>query len=64
MIQTDNTFPTGIVNVALDKNGSPSHEIVSPVAWDYIHPDDKVKDFVKKCRCIDIWQPSLPDRTQ
>lgn len=47
LIQTDSTFPTGIVNVTLDKNGSPFYEIVSPVAWDYIHPEDKVKDFVK-----------------
>jgi fructokinase len=47
LIQTDNTFPTGIVKVKLDKNGSPSYEIVSPVAWDYIQPDDKVQDFVK-----------------
>ncbi|HOY05539.1 MAG TPA: carbohydrate kinase [Saprospiraceae bacterium] len=52
LIQTDNTFPTGIVNVALDKNGSPSYEIVSPVAWDYIHPDDKVKDFVKNAGAL------------
>lgn len=46
LIQTDNTFPTGIVNVMLDSGGYPSYEIVSPVAWDYIRPDDKVKDLV------------------
>ena len=39
LIQTDYTFPTGTVNVALDANGSPSYEIVAPVAWDYIHAD-------------------------
>ena len=39
LIQTDYTFPTGTVNVALDANGSPSYEIVAPVAWDYIHVD-------------------------
>ncbi len=47
LIQTDNTFPTGIVNVMLDSGGYPSYEIVSPVAWDYIRPDDKTKDMVK-----------------
>ncbi len=52
LVQTDNTFPTGIVNVTLDKNGSPSYEIVSPVAWDYIYPDDKVKDFVKNAGAL------------
>ena len=39
LIQTDYTFPTGTVNVALDVYGSPSYEIVAPVAWDYIHSD-------------------------
>lgn len=52
LIQTDSTFPTGIVNVTLDKNGSPFYEIVSPVAWDYIHPEDKVKDFVKNADAL------------
>ena len=37
LIQTDYIFPTGIVNVQLDEKGSPSYEIVAPVAWDYIH---------------------------
>jgi fructokinase len=39
-VQTDELFPTGIVNVTLDRHGSPSYEIVQPVAWDYIQPDD------------------------
>ena len=47
LVQTDNTFPTGTVNVTLSPGGSPSYEIVSPVAWDYIHPDDKAKDYIK-----------------
>lgn len=47
LIQTDPTFPTGTVNVILDNGGSPSYEIVSPVAWDYIRADDKAKDAVK-----------------
>lgn len=52
LIQTDNTFPTGIVNVTLDKNGSAFYEIVSPVAWDYIDHDNKVKDFVKNAGAL------------
>jgi fructokinase len=52
LIQTHNTFPTGIVKVKLDKNGSPTYEIVSPVAWDHIHPDDKMKDFVKNASAL------------
>lgn len=47
LIQTDPTFPTGTVNVILDNGGSPSYEIVNPVAWDYIRADDKAKDAVK-----------------
>lgn len=46
LIQLDYTFPTGIVNVALDTNGSPSYEIVKPVAWDFIHQADEAKKAV------------------
>lgn len=46
LIQTDHTFPTGIVNVTLDAKGSPSYEIVQPVAWDHIHPEEEAKTAV------------------
>jgi fructokinase len=52
LIQTNNTLPTGIVNVTLDQNGSPFYEIVSPVAWDDIHLDNKGKDFVKNAAAL------------
>lgn len=52
LIQTDSSFPTGIVDVTLDKNGSPSYEIVSQVAWDHIHHEDKLKDFVKNASAL------------
>lgn len=52
LIQTNNTLPTGIVNVTLDQNGSPFYEIVSPVAWDDIHLDNKGKDFVKNAAAM------------
>lgn len=47
LVQIDYTFPTGTVNVALDANGSPSYEIVEPVAWDYIHADTANRTAVK-----------------
>ncbi|MCB0588140.1 MAG: carbohydrate kinase [Phaeodactylibacter sp.] len=47
LVQTDPTLPTGVVNVMLDEGGSPSYEIVSPVAWDNIRPDDKAREAVK-----------------
>lgn len=37
LIQRDAFYPTGTVNVKLDEGGSPSYEIVKPVAWDYIN---------------------------
>lgn len=36
-IQEDAFYPTGVVQVELDEEGSPSYEIVKPVAWDYIN---------------------------
>ncbi|MEO0337732.1 MAG: carbohydrate kinase [Bacteroidota bacterium] len=39
LVQVDDHFPTGTVNVSLDAKGSPSYEIVEPVAWDYIQAD-------------------------
>lgn len=46
MVQVDHTFPTGIVNVRLDAEGSPSYEIVPSVAWDHIYPTDEAKKAV------------------
>ena len=37
LIQTDAFYPTGIVKVDLDEKGTPTYEIVKPVAWDYIN---------------------------
>ena len=47
LVQTDDTFSTGTVNVALDANDSPVYEIVAPVAWDYIHVNLMNKSVVK-----------------
>ncbi len=37
LVQTDNFYPTSTVKVILGALGSPSYEIVQPVAWDYIN---------------------------
>lgn len=47
LIQTDYTFPTGTVQVTLDEKGSPSYEIVAPVAWDYIHSTEAAQTAVQ-----------------
>lgn len=39
LLQKDLSYPTGTVKVLLDDKGSPSYEIVSEVAWDYINRD-------------------------
>lgn len=41
------TYPTGLVNVILDKNGSATYEIQYPSAWDKIVLDDSAKALVK-----------------
>ena len=47
LVQTDHNSPTGTVNVTLNSSSSPSYEIVSPVAWDYIHTSKANKTAVK-----------------
>ena len=36
LVQIDEIYATGSVKVTLDEKGSPSYEIISPVAWDFI----------------------------
>ncbi|WP_163407639.1 carbohydrate kinase family protein [Flavobacterium ajazii] len=45
ILQSD-TYPTGLVNVILDRNGSASYEIKYPSAWDKIVLDDYAKILV------------------
>jgi fructokinase len=52
LVQTDETFPTGIVNVVLDEKGSPSYDIVQPAAWDFIHPVTEMTDTVKEADAL------------
>jgi len=49
LIQKDDTFQTGVVNVIFDEKGSPSYDIVQQVAWDYIHFNGKVLGAVEQC---------------
>lgn len=41
-IQRDPLYPTGRVDITLDKNNEPNFEIVAPAAWDYINRDEAV----------------------
>ncbi len=52
LIQTDPQLPTGTVNVTLSAGGSPSYEIVSPVAWDNIQPDTDAAAAVKNADAL------------
>ena len=50
--QVDFTFETGVVDVVLDENGKPTYNIKMPVAWDYIHIDDKNKPLLAKAEAF------------
>lgn len=45
-VSQSETYPTGLVNVTLDKNGSATYEIQYPSAWDKIVLDDYAKTLV------------------
>ena len=69
LVQTDDIFSTGTVNVVLDVSDSPSYEIVEPAAWDYIHLDSMNKAAVKNADtfvfgslCLLYTSPSPRDR--
>ncbi len=47
LIGINETFPTSTVKVYLDEHGSPSYEIVEPVAWDYITINNTQKKAVE-----------------
>jgi fructokinase len=47
-IETDATYPTGLVNVSLSKSGSATYEIAYPSAWDKIVVSESSLDAVKK----------------
>ncbi|WP_394776096.1 carbohydrate kinase [Flavobacterium sp.] len=47
VIMQSNDYPTGLVEVTLDKTGSASYVINYPSAWDKIVLNDKAKNIVK-----------------
>lgn len=51
-VSQSETYPTGLVNVTLDKNGSATYEIQYPSAWDKIVLDDSVKNLVKDAEVL------------
>ena len=63
LVQADDTFSTGTVNVALDANDSPTYEIVTPVAWDYIHLDQMNKSAVKNADAFVFGSLSARNKT-
>lgn len=46
LIQTDTQLPTGTVQVSLDEHGSPTYEIVAPVAWDKIEHEEGLLELL------------------
>lgn len=51
-IQTINNQKTGIVEVELNEQGSPSYTIIEPVAWDFIALTETAKNAVKEADAL------------
>ena len=51
-LQIDTQQATGKVKVTLDAGGSPSYEIVQPVAWDFIELDEALLPLVRQSRAF------------
>lgn len=47
-----NEYQTGIVEVTLDAKGSPSYEIIKPVAWDFIRLTENAKKTVQEADAL------------
>lgn len=52
LVQTDNFYPTSTVKVILGALGSPSYEIVQPVAWDYLNVSLRNTKAVETAKAI------------
>lgn len=48
LIQQSKDFPTGLVNVELDKQGVATYDIVYPAAWDHIDLQEEALEEVEK----------------
>lgn len=51
-VQTDQVFPTGTVEVKLDKNGIPDFTIIKDVAYDHIEITSEMIDDVSQSDCL------------
>lgn len=47
-----NEYQTGIVEVTLDEKGSPSYEIIEPVAWDFICLTENAKRTIQEADAL------------
>lgn len=45
-------YPTGRVEVTLDREGIPQYEILTDVAWDHIPYTDRLQEIARAARCI------------
>jgi len=48
LIQTDEQYETGFVQVQVDEDGNPDYEIIAPVAWDEIALTDTLREEADK----------------
>ncbi len=51
-IQQSNKYPTGEVQVHLDKHGSATYTIAAPVAWDHICETNQTKAIIQKAQIL------------
>jgi len=52
LIQTDDTHPTGTVEVFFDEDKNPDYHIIPNVAYDFIQLNDALVSVVKEADCI------------
>ena len=45
-------YPTGRVEVTLDKEGIPQYQILTDVAWDHIPYTEELREMARSARCI------------
>lgn len=51
-VEENNSFPTGTVAVELDEKGSPTYDIVAPVAWDFIQLEQQQLDAANQAELL------------
>lgn len=61
-IQEDDNFPTGTVNVKLDKGGNATYEIVENVAWDYLEMTPGIEELAHQTDAVSFG--TLAQRTE